>query len=192
MFPKRAIYMDTREVCALQAGALTVVHRLVVPPRGYEMLIDPDEHELRGVAKNCPWGRPGEALLVKETWARLTGNGHRIVYRADGVPMTNDPPTGRRVPVSPMTWTSAVRMPREFCRFAIEVTDVRVERLQSVTEADAVLEGFVGGRHPAALEEFSMRWHDEEKAPWSTNPWVYRIALRPRLIVDVNRQEVRT
>lgn len=84
-----------------------------------------------------PYGVVGDRIWVRETWALLTGNGHRIVYRADGIPMT----CGGTEPVRDMKWTPSIYMRRQDSRFTLEITDVRVERLHSITEEDAKAEG---------------------------------------------------
>lgn len=83
----------------------------------------------------------GQHLWVKESWATLTGNGVRIVYRADG----EDPRTGwgDRAPENrpPMRWTSPYFLKRRDSRITLEVVSVRIERLHAITEEDAHAEG---------------------------------------------------
>ena len=69
-----------------------------------------------------------QRLWVRESFGRLTGNGVRLVYRADG-----DPPkdgTGR--PVDGMRWTPGTCMARRDSRILLEVTAVRLERVQDL------------------------------------------------------------
>lgn len=86
---------------------------------------------------HCPYGKPGDRLWVRETFGILTGNGLRTVYRADGQPMTS----GGTVPVADMKWHPSIFMRRHQSRITLEVTGVRVERLQAITEDDAKAEG---------------------------------------------------
>jgi hypothetical protein len=165
-------------------------------------------------AQPCPYGAPGEYLWVRETWAPCTrwltqvallGHTH---YRADGA-------VGRRVRTSggrewwertghtlglapsgmpgawvvpPARWRPSVHMPRWASRILLEVTAVRIERLQSISEADALAEGVerVGSGFRAYDEEsppfletdprFSFRslWRSTNGADsWAANPWVW-------------------
>jgi hypothetical protein len=83
----------------------------------------------------CPYGYPGDALWVRETWRCFGGREyeyHRdpesIVYRADRGAAEG-------------TWRPAIFMWRWASRITLEITSVRVERLHAVTEADAWAEG---------------------------------------------------
>jgi hypothetical protein len=88
----------------------------------------------------CPWGAVWQRLWVRETWGVLTGNGMRIVYRADG-----DPPTGLDgKPIVGMRWASPATMPRMLqgkpvARFFFDVSKVRCDRLDNGTRWEWVL-----------------------------------------------------
>lgn len=91
-----------------------------------------DAHRVR-----CPYGQPGDRLWVREAWAThaflddvaprdlMTASVH---YSADGTIQT-----GKGRP--------SIHMPRKYSRIDLEVTGVRVERLQDISEADAIAEG---------------------------------------------------
>lgn len=79
----------------------------------------------------CPYGKPGDRLWVKETWYSPAMTDELLGYAADG-----DYPHG-------CTYRKrrSIFMPRAFSRITLEVTGVRVERLQEISEADAMAEG---------------------------------------------------
>ena len=151
------------------------------------VLVDTHGGIASGIASS-PYGVPGVRLWVRETFATLTGNGHRTVYRAD-----NDPPmTGPAdcpVPVLDMKWTPSIFMRRAQSRLTLTVTDVRVERLQSITEEDARAEGIdwtladalaIGrGGTDTAARRYAALWDsiNADRAPWASNPWVWVVSF---------------
>lgn len=95
---------------------------------------------------NSPWGaqytspyQPGDILWVRETWHGLqTGNekfGHHKTfwYKADEKDENPD-----------VKWRPSIHMPREAARLFLRITGVRIERLQDMTEEDAICEGYDG------------------------------------------------
>lgn len=82
----------------------------------------------------------GDRLWVRETWARNWNQlsdismDRSFVYRASGDKPAMD--NGSELP-----WRSTIRMPRALSRLTLTVTDVRVQRLQDISEADAIAEG---------------------------------------------------
>ncbi len=95
------------------------------------------ERDRAAILGRCPKGRPGDRLWVKETWGILTGNGYRTVYRAD-----EDPPLRRDgSTVEHMKWGSPIFMPKHRSLLTLEITEIRVERVLEISEADALAEG---------------------------------------------------
>ena len=142
----------------------------------------------------CPYGVPGDRLYVKETWRRpmdpdgepLTG----VEYRGDAGQLARDIGIG---------WKSSMFMPRWASRLTLEVVAVRVERLQEITEADAIAEGaheFVlptgscwgMNKHgtpgleigDCAAHAYALGWDsiNRKRAPWASNPWVWVVEFR--------------
>lgn len=152
----------------------------------------------------CPYGQPGDRLWVRETfyaWGRwetrfsakkrrdewhfedLTlESGKCYSYSADGDgPMFE---RGKRnAGVLPGWWKRpAIFMPRAASRITLEITSMRVERLQDISVADAIAEGCPGGEHGdryAALEQYRALWESiNGPGSWDTNPWVWVVSFK--------------
>lgn len=131
----------------------------------------------------CPFGAVGDRLWVQETFGDC---GVRFVYRAD----TDD---GAACQVK--RWTPSIHMPRWASRITLEITGVRVERLQDITEDDARAEGISpagellpeypdayltprGGLSTVRVA-FRRLWKSiYGDTGWNSNPWVWVIAFR--------------
>lgn len=92
----------------------------------------------------CPFGQPGDRLWVRESFwgCDLPGYGDQpcVVYD-DEWQGTDYRPAEARPWARKFGRIPAIHMPREACRLVLEITDVRVERLQTISEADAMAEG---------------------------------------------------
>lgn len=112
----------------------------------------------------CPWGDRGTKLWCKETWfdnyadrwddSQVTHDPDGvpyILYRADGVPDVDGEEHG-------MPWRSAVHMPRWASRLTLEVVSVRVERLNQISEADAIAEGVEAWRDAWTRKEVAKQF----------------------------------
>lgn len=140
--------------------------------------------------KPCPYGRPGDRLWVRETWA-VRGIAHGMkpsqaakIASRDAWCYAADDATGWQ-----HGWKPSIHMPRAASRITLEITDVRCERLQDISEADAVAEGAeaieVGGEDGVSMSDFSHRegyaklW-DQIHGPgsWASNPWVWAITFK--------------
>lgn len=145
--------------------------------------------------ETCPFGRVGERLWVRESFAigqKLNGwtpeETPTVYYRAD--PENEDlmwehenGVTDFKVP-----WKPSIYMPRTACRMVLELTSVRVERLQDITEAGAKAEGVevAPGNYPESGQSnsyrgaFAFMWNEInlKRGSWSDNPWVWKIAFR--------------
>jgi hypothetical protein len=158
----------------------------------------------------CPYGAPGDRLWVRETAALIDNSDlgvphddpeHRYwEYRADGDydRLPGDwPPEERANPERPR-WTPAIHMPRAASRLLLDVTAVRVERLQDISEADAIDEGvkadadgcfyppgqdWSGERAPnpqsTARSAYAVLWDSINGAgSWDANPWVWVVGFK--------------
>ena len=142
----------------------------------------------------CPHGAVGDLLYVRETFGGpLIEEGTSpddcylpefCEYRADGGPSPewNDSDGEER-----SGWTPSIHMPRWASRITLEITSVRVERLQDISEEDAMAEGAKpilvapdGGSVPH-VEGFSGLWNSIYKN-WDANPWVWVIEFKPHMM----------
>lgn len=121
--------------------------------------------------------QPGDILYVRETWCGLPVNeaghmrGHTIYYyKADG----DLRPEGWRG-----AWRPSIHMPKEAARIWLKVTDVRVERLQDMTDDDAEAEGCFDYTSTALgffyIWDSTIKKSDLDRYGWDANPWVWVI-----------------
>lgn len=155
-------------------------------------------------AWHCPYGKPGDRLWVRETW-RPVGpwefEGGTIVFQCDGarVNVTNakeqTPPVFVRSSDQKDKWRPSIHLPRWASRITLEVTGVRVQRLNETSEADAIAEGlhrdpknpnlWTWGDYPSGstnpVYAYELLWNQINESRgfgWSVNPWVWVIEFR--------------
>ena len=130
----------------------------------------------------CPYGTIGDRLWVRETWAPHPQDQATIFYRA-----TVDTEPGIRVWDGP--WKPSIYMPRWASRITLEITGIRVERVQDISDEDARAEGLwcrfdgqgcEGKCHKCsetARVAFRTLWDstNAKRHPWASNPWVWVI-----------------
>lgn len=143
------------------------------------------------IRQPCPYGRPGERLWAKETWWPTT-----IVSSTDPTKPSGSRGAAYRerdgTYLGPMKWRPARSMPRWAARITLEVTDVRVQRVQDISPQEAVAEGMeLCGLHPYVrpgmiseqywIKTFSDYWDSinaKRGYGWDANPWVWAITFR--------------
>ncbi len=146
----------------------------------------------------CPYGAVGELLWVRETWT-WPGEGE-VLYRAD--PQAEhlvDHWKANGFPV--VNWRPSIFMQRQHSRITLRITEVRVQRLQQISQADAQAEGieresadppfyYVPGlcqQTAVGVEErqeqpevvcYSRLWtHINGAGSWAANPWVWALTF---------------
>ena len=92
--------------------------------------------------------QPGEIIYVRETWDK-----ERYMYRADYSDTEKFYQGGKEIE---MKWHPSIRMPKEAARIWLKCTDVRVERLQEITESGAKAEGIRGYTKDGNLYKFAV------------------------------------
>ncbi|EBB0448452.1 hypothetical protein GID46_15345 [Salmonella enterica] len=135
----------------------------------------------------CPFGQPGDRVWVRETFrvhSRATDVA-TLVYRASvrnsWTEQTHRVPVAVcNKPATPEKWTPSIHMPRWASRITLEITGVRVERLNSITESDAEAEGVTDtGFGDLLVDGYRYLWksiYGEES--WADNPWVWVIEFK--------------
>jgi hypothetical protein len=154
-----------------------------------------------GANSYCPHGRPGDHIWVKETFAPSVShpdaltmpeydggkNPAHLYYRADVRNGQIDGCDADRI-----KWKPSIFMPRWASRITLEVDDVRVEKLSSISEEDAKAEGVKLTRcthqdcSPGSCAASSYRgayavlWNEINgaTAPWGADPFVWVITFR--------------
>jgi hypothetical protein len=146
----------------------------------------------------CPYGKPGDRLWVRETWA-VGDRDNDVLYAADPSWNVNGvaaPPPVNKGTVHAGNWHPSIHMPRWASRLTLEVTSVDVQRLQDISEADARAEGITDGGcltcgnnepcgcgdpNPAARDSFVWLWDSinaERGYGWSVNPFVWVVEFK--------------
>ncbi len=123
--------------------------------------------------KYCPSGQVGDRLWVRETWCDTWPfDGHKCeegpCYKATDEGDCGAAITGQK-------WKHSIFMPRWASRIALEITDIRVERLDCMSENDAHLEGVDN------LVSFKLLWDKINKKrgyEWEKNCWVWVLEFR--------------
>lgn len=212
---ERPILFSGQMVRALLSGAKTQTRRIVKPQPeaehggepywfigGYRAWTYRDTQDtLRkgGKVLPCPYSQRGDRLWVREAWARDDEDG-ALFYRADvGLGGDADDWERNRLDGVPRyRWRPSIHMPRLASRITLEVTGVRVEQLQDISEADAIAEGvnpFPGVRQdddaaafnrigPVDMDSFPIAryaalWESiNGPGSWDANPWVWVVEFK--------------
>lgn len=204
---ERPILMSAPMVRAILAGTKTQTRRAIrprppaavrdagviwsgTPSNGEWWWLDSlelDEAGVVGEPFRCPYGVACDRLWVREAWRERVPDqdGRTDDYRADypGLTRANDP--------CGVPWKPSIHMPRRASRILLEVTEIRVERLQEISDSDAVAEGVgltesaVGipmtspGGESLPHTIYRLLWESiNGKESWAANPWVWCVSFR--------------
>lgn len=197
----KPILFNTEMVQAILDGRKTVTRRAVKPrylegeagfyvvtskESGEFLYIETYDEDERGTDRriNPPYNA-GDVLYVREKFAHDGFDGEKdvYVYWADvddvGRVVWGDLDEGEWAPASDYNWKPSIHMPKEAARIFLRVTDVRVERLQEITDVGAKAEGVspIGAprRQFAVLWETTVKEETHSAYGWAANPWVWVI-----------------
>jgi hypothetical protein len=189
-------------VRAILGGSKTQTRRVMKPQplffTGRKYIVPDDApkkfHDCDDIRECCPYGFPGDRIWVRETWhpygddgkeslalatSTCTGPEH-VLFRA----------SANEAECATHRWRPAIHMPRWASRISLTVTDVRVQRLQDISEEDAKAEGVSWDE--GEQEEYVRKWGypqtckarfadlwDGINSPgsWEANPWVWAISF---------------
>lgn len=184
MKKERPILFQTEMVKAILEGRKTMTRRIIKPQPNDNW----ETEEGESILKYCPYGEIGDVLWVRETFSinNLFANGIKYTYKAD---LSED--------VNLLKWKPSIFMPKEACRIWLQIADIKTERLQDISEEDAIKEGvekLIKFGQPAgykdylnvpeigfttAKESFRTLWisiNGEES--WNQNPWVWCVSFK--------------
>lgn len=205
------ILFKSEMVRAILDGKKTQTRRVIKPQpeiiKGNPNILS---NTAQGILKTrCPYGYPGDNLWVRETWRPLEGyedikpsdipEGEPIVYLRDCLqhpekyPIYNQP-YEKTYDCSP--WKPSIFMPRWASRIDLSTKDIRVEKVQDISEEDAIAEGIdksgtfwkdyrKGGMKQVMLQDpidsFRTLWNlinEKRGFGWDVNPWVWVINFK--------------
>lgn len=150
---ERPILFSAPMVRAILAGQKTQTRREFRAKNGG---VHPRKNDIPGmtqILRNCPYGKPGDRLWVRETWCETDREDGTpvIAYRAGGcIAIGRDDSRGPDKLIRSFAWDDiphsdkwrpSIFMPRWASRILLEIASIRLEPLHSISEADAIAEG---------------------------------------------------
>lgn len=218
MTTERSIIFSPPMVVAILEARKSQTRRVVKPQP--DRMFDPKcKSALDGWLMACPFGKPGDRLWVREKFALFKCDDdqppsacsmlRRFYWTDHGLQTGTNPRIGR--------WRSPIHMPRWHSRIDIEIVNVRIQRVNEISEADAIAEGVTWPIYesfcPVSLPKQSKcgpvsgpariayktlwerlhcppRIHLASNSPncWMNNPWVWVIEFTPILYCNNNQR----
>lgn len=208
---ERPILFSAEMVKAILEGRKTQTRRIIKKPNLLQAIEEwseenPYKKELSD-AQKCPYGQVGDRLWIRENFKVSNideGYQNQFViddFEAPACVVEYEDGSKRKIELEHSEYLQAVRankkkkspsihMPRWASRIILEITDIRIERLQDITEQDAIAEGCDNSKSEAAI---NIGWYEKSKRAferlwdginkergfdWSTNPYVWVIEFR--------------
>lgn len=191
----RPILFSTEMVRAILDGRKTQTRRVVKNPENYymdEMLDGLWPYKSIGNPAKCPYGKVGDVLWIKETWACLRleydfesglvdginesdrvdlakeqigcfNPNHVFTYRTD--------PHEEHIEDRGFKWKPSIHMPFAAARIFLRVKNVRVERLHEISDEDAIAEGIDTDLWDMAIVSRNYKTKDGWFVAWSYEHW---------------------
>ena len=175
---ERPILFSGPMVRAILVGNKTQTRRVIKPqPNSVRAsaLVSSGLEDGHGNELRCPYGKPGDHLWVRETWAALHPGTDDVMSEVDPQP-----------PICSLAymadnrningnWRTSIFMPRWASRITLEITGIRIQRLSEISHADGKAEGF------DSLDAFALLWdriNEKRGYGWHANPWVWAVEFR--------------
>lgn len=150
---------------------------------GFIISGDSEDDCARNLAKYgvCQYGKVGDQLWVREAfaWSEIAADHEEVLWRADSE-YSLDERGGSR-------WRPSIHMPRWASRITLEITSIKVERLQDISKEDAIAEGCSGGHNSipgyiynaTPTEHFMWLWESiHGEGAWAVNPWNWAVTFK--------------
>ncbi len=204
---ERGMIFNAEMVRALLSGRKTQTRRIIKPQpeatlsgslsgkwlsRPLNGLLLP---KIEDIAIHCPFGVVGDRIWVRETFQGPLFDYDLMdsyckdptpfekpefcVYKADGVPAPEFYDADDELHCC---WRPSIHMPRWASRILLEITDVRVERLKSISDRDALREGCSAADMKSGdcvADVFARLWASIYGSDsWNANPWVWVIEFK--------------
>ena len=184
----------------IRTGEKTMTRRVMnpQPPKDADCPYHIDIGTVRA-ARKCPYGKPGDIRFLIEPLKNEDGF---AFYQDDGIMVMHAPPSCRgHIPI-PWRWSkpylTSIHMPTVAARTFVRLTEIRVERVQDISEEDAIAEGIrkttcgnnaycyewnqIEDGCDTAVEAFHCLWdsiNGKRNYPWASNPYVWCISWEP-------------
>lgn len=199
------ILFSTPMVQAILAGKKTQTRRVIKFPENPDWALAWHRKSPSEKILFCPYGIEGDRLWVRETWAHYfhpheQPNEPTFVFKADYENGNGFVNSG-----SEIRWKPSIHMPRSASRITLEITNVRVERLQDISKEDAIEEGIraevtgddlyenyakAGYRWVDAITSYGSLWESiNGPGSWEANLWVWVIEFR---FLPLDRKAINT
>lgn len=205
---ERPILFGAPMVRAILEGRKTQTRRVVKDTGLYAIELhhgaETAARERAALATQCPYGQPGDRLWVRETWQgplideeleeEFNQSPDHFKKPAFCVYRATDTLDAINADGEALGWLPSIHMPRWASRILLEITAVRVERLQDISESDARAEGIADGGclscgehepcvcadpNPDARDSFCRLWQSiNGSESWHANPWVWVIEFK--------------
>lgn len=193
---ERPILFRSDMVRAILDGRKTQTRRVIKPQPNVDDVLR--KRIEVGLQLKCPFGMLGDKLWVRETHAVVPASAYAM-STDDGntqIPHRVSPDGYYRAVykenwsrVRPGRWKPSIHMPRWASRITLEITDIRVERVQDISEVDAKAEGceptippeYWGGATHKYRRSFCLLWdsiYADRGYGWDKNPWIWCVSFR--------------